>query len=319
MQLRLLAIVLACVLWSGNAHALNCSFSNTGINFGNVNLTSGGFQSATGTFSAECSGNPGQTILICPNFNAGSGGIHPSGNPRYMTQGAARLRYDLFSSNGVGQPWGSHTWGYSARPPTLRVTLNGNGFGSTSRTIFSRLYNQQGALPTGTFSSNFAVSNTQIDYGYSGSFSCGSSLSPRVQNVPFIVVTTNNSSCTVTASNLNFGNQTSLDSPISATNSITATCTAGTQFEIGLSNGTSGATNPAERRMTNPANAEDIQYGIYRDGGRTLPWGNSTGANTISAIGTGSPQSFTGYGVVPPQPTPGAQVYTDTVIVVVTY
>ncbi len=106
--MRLTAILFALAVffaWTAPARALSCSFTNTGINFGNVNLMSGGFQSATGTFTAECTGNARQTVRICPNFNAGSGGIHPSGDPRYLTQGATTMRYDLFRNNGVGQPW----------------------------------------------------------------------------------------------------------------------------------------------------------------------------------------------------------------------
>lgn len=320
MQLmRVLSCVAFMVMASGSALAQSCSFSNTGVNFGNVNLTTGGFQSATGTLTAQCTGSPGQRINICANFNVGSGGIHPSGSPRLMLQGALSMRYDLFRNNGVGQSWGSHTWGYASRPPSITLTLNSSGFGSVSQTIFGRLYNQQSAVPTGTFLSTFAGNQTQIDYGYAAGFNCGPTLSPRVQNVPFVVRATNNSSCTVTATDLNFGNHSALNAAIASSNAVTATCTAGTQYEIGLSNGSSGATDPALRRMTNSATPDSIRYSIYRDGGRTQVWGNSTGANTMSAVGTGAAQTFTGYGVVPPQPTPASLVYSDTVIVVVTY
>jgi spore coat protein U-like protein len=319
MQLRLISFLAFMLCESGSALAQSCSFSNTGINFGNVNLTSGGFQSASGTFSAQCTGNPGQKINICANFNAGSGGIDPAGSPRFLRQGAIAMRYDLFRSNGVGQSWGSHTWSYPSRPPPITITLNGSGFGSASQSIFGRLYNQQSAVPTGTFSSTFSGANTQIDYGYSQGFSCGPTLSPRVQNVPFIVRATNNSSCVVTATDLNFGSHSTISSSIASTNTITATCTAGTQYEIGLNNGSSGASDPAQRRMTNPATADAIGYSIYRDGGRTQVWGNTTGANTMGAIGTGAAQTFTGYGLVPLQTTPASLVYSDTVIVVVTY
>jgi spore coat protein U-like protein len=301
------------------AAAQSCSFSNTGVNFGNVNLTSGGFQSATGTFAAQCSGTPGRTIRICPNFNAGSGGVAPSGSPRYLLQGGTTMEYDLFRTNGVGQTWGSYTWGNSSRPPVLTVTLNANGFGSVSQTIFARLYNQQGALPTGTYSSVFSGNNTQIDYGYSTGFNCSSALSSRVQSVPFIVRTTNNSTCTITASDLSFGNHSNLSAPIVATNQISVTCTAGTQYEIGLNNGSSGAADPSQRRMTNTATAESILYNVFRDGGRTQHWGNVVGSNTVVSTGTGTAQMFTGYGRVPAQTTPSSLTYTDNVIVTITY
>ncbi|MCB1378613.1 MAG: spore coat protein U domain-containing protein [Alphaproteobacteria bacterium] len=304
---------------AGEASAQSCTFSNTGIDFGNVNLTSGGFQSATGTFSADCSGAPGQTIRICPNFNAGSAGIDPSGSPRFLAQGAIKLRFDIFRNNGVGQQWGSYTWGYSSRPPVLTVNLDGNGMGAVSQTVFGRLYNQQSTLPTGTYVSTFGGTHTQIDYGYSPGFSCGPTLSPRVQNVPFTVRATNNSSCAVTATDMDFGAHADLSSPVQTTNTITVTCTAGTQFDIGLSNGSSGAPGPAQRQMTNTATGEVINYGIYRDGGRTQIWGSTSGVNTVGSTSTGLTQTFTGYGRVPSQPTPSTQTYTDNIVVVVSY
>jgi spore coat protein U-like protein len=319
MPVRIVAILFFMLLGAVPANAYSCSFSNTGIDFGNVDLTSGGFQSATGTFTADCTGNPGQTITICPNFNEGSGGIDPSGSPRFMTQGATQLRFDLFQTNGVGKQWGSYTWPYSGKPPTLSVTIGNNGFGSASQTIFGRLYNQQATLPPGTFTSMFGGANTQIDYGLGPSFKCNAAISGRAQNVPFLVRATNNSTCTVVATDLDFGIQNNLDAPIAATNLITATCTAGTVFEIGLSNGSSGATSPSQRKMTSTLNSQSVSYQIYRNAARTQVWGSTFGSDTVSSVSSGLPLIFTGYGLVPAQATPNSQVYTDNVVVVVTY
>ena len=310
---------LAVAAFAAPAAAQTCSFSNTGIDFGNVVLSAGGFQSSSGTFAASCSGTPGQTVRICPNFNAGSGGMDPSGDPRYLTQGATKLRFNIFRSNGVGQTWGSYTWSASPRPPALSVTLNGSGNGSVSQTMFGRLYNQQGALPTGTFSSVFSGAHTQIDYGYAPGLTCGPTLSSRVQQVPFTVRTTNSTSCSVVATELNFGNTLDLSAAIQAANSIQVTCSPGAQYEVSLNNGASGAASPVLRRMTNTASANAITYGIYRDAARTQPWGSTSGSNTVSSMGTGAAQSFTGYGKVPAQTTPASMTYTDTVIVQVTY
>jgi spore coat protein U-like protein len=309
------------VLHAGTAHAQSCSFTNTGIDFGNVNLLSGGYQSAAGTFSANCSGTAGQTITICPNFNAGSGGMQSSGDPRYLTQSASttKLEYNLFRSNGVGQVWGSYTWSASPRPPTLSITLGSGGSGSTSQTIYGRLYNSQSGVPTGTFSSVFSGANTQIDYGYSSSFRCSPTLSSRVQNVPFTVRTTNNSSCTITTTTLNFGSQPDLNTARTATNSIAINCTAGTLYDVGLSNGTSGGTGPTARLMSNTNTTTKITYGIYRDATHILPWGSTSGTNTVTGLGTGLSQTYTGYGLVPVQSMPPSLLYTDTVVVTVTY
>jgi spore coat protein U-like protein len=165
----------------------------------------------------------------------------------------------------------------------------------------------------------FSGAHTQIDYGYSDSFACGTALSPRVQSVPFTVRATNNSSCTVTTTTLDFGNETGLDSAKTATNAISVTCTAGTLYDVGLSNGSSGGSGPAARQMSNAATAETVAYGIYRDPAHTQPWGGTAGADTAMGLGTGTAQTFTGYGLVPAQATPPALTYTDTVVVTVTY
>lgn len=317
--IRIIACLCFLVLQIETGNAQSCVFSNTGVDFGNVNLAGGGTQTATGTFAASCTGTPGQSIHICANFNGGSGGVAASGDPRYMLQGATRLEYNLYRSNGVGQVWGSYLWSASPRPPAISLTLGGNGSGSVSQTIFGRIKNGQGALPTGTYLSIFSGTHTQIDYGYASSFNCGTALSPRVQSVPFTVRVTNNSSCTVATTELNFGNQTALDSNKTAVNSISVTCTGGTLYDIGLSNGSSGGTGPATRLMSNLATAQTITYGVYRDPGYAQPWGNIAGVNTIAATGTGAPQTFSGYGLIPIQTTPPPLTYTDTVVVTVTY
>ena len=48
-------------------------------------------------------------------------------------------------------------------------------------------------------------------------------------------------------------------------------------------------------------------------------WGNTVGTNTIAGTGSGGSQSYTVYGRVPPQTTPAAATYTDTITVTVTY
>jgi len=317
--IRIFASLCFLALQVAIASAQSCVFTNTGVDFGNVNLAGGGTQTATGTFAASCTGTPGQSIRICANFNAGSGGADASGDPRYLTQGATRLNYNLYRNNGVGQVWGSFLWSATPRPPAISLTLGGSGSGSVSQTIFGRLANGQGAAPTGTFLSVFSGAHTQIDYGYASSFTCGTALSPRVQSVPFMVRVTNNSSCTVATTALNFGNQTALDTIKTAVNSISVTCTGGTLYDIGLSNGSSGGTGPAARLMSNLATAQTITYGVYRDAGYAQPWGNVAGVNTVTATGTGLPQSFSGYGRIPIQATPPPLTYTDTVVVTVTY
>ena len=307
------------IFQAGAACAQICIFTNTGIDFGNVSLSSGGTQTSSGAFTASCTGTPNQTIRICANLNEGSGGASAGGDPRYLTQGATRLNYNLYRNNGGNQVWGSNTWSGSSLPPNISLAVAANGTASTSLSIFGKIASGQGALPPGTYLSLFSGNHTQIDYGYAPGFRCGATLSPRVQNVPFLVRVTNNSSCTVTATALNFGNQTDLNTIKTSTNAISVTCTGGTLYDIGMNNGSSGGAGPTSRLMKNVGTAQAVTYGVYRNNAYTLPWGNTPGVDTVSATGTGLAQNYAGYGLIPVQGTPPALTYTDTVVVTVTY
>lgn len=129
------------------------------------------------------------------------------------------------------------------------------------------------------------------------------------------------SSCAIgTVSNLNFGTAaTPLTANIDVSTSLDVTCSNGTTYDIGLNAGTTAGGSIATRLMFNAGNGEDVAYRMYTDAGRTANWGNTVGADTVNATGNGASQSYTIYGRVPPQTTPTAATYTDTVTVTVTY
>jgi spore coat protein U-like protein len=132
---------------------------------------------------------------------------------------------------------------------------------------------------------------------------------------PQITLTT---SCAInSASTLNFGSQGVLVANVDMTSTIQVQCTNTTPFNIGLDAGTGSGATVALRKMTNAGNA--VNYTLYSDSGRTTVWGNTVGTDTVSGTGSGASQSFTVYGRVPPQTTPAAATYTDTITVTVTY
>ena len=62
-----------------------------------------------------------------------------------------------------------------------------------------------------------------------------------------------------------------------------------------------------------------LNYGLYRDSGRTNNWGSTIGTDTQAGTGTGLLQNLTVYGRIASAQTPLAGVYTDTVTVTLTY
>ena len=103
---------------------------------------------------------------------------------------------------------------------------------------------------------------------------------------PFTVTATNATICSVYAANLNFGSTGILRAALPATSSITVTCTNAAPYTVALGGGLSGATNPAQRKMSQAT--ETITYGLYQDSGRAAPWGDSVGVNTMAGTGIGA-------------------------------
>jgi spore coat protein U-like protein len=134
----------------------------------------------------------------------------------------------------------------------------------------------------------------------------------------FTVQMTVTSSCVINSSStLSFGSQGVLGANVDNTSTIQVQCTNTTPYNIGLDAGTGTGATVTTRKMSNGANT--INYSLYSDSGRATVWGNTIGTNTVAATGSGASQSYTVYGRVPPQTTPAAATYTDTITVTVTY
>ncbi|NLR98008.1 spore coat U domain-containing protein [Rhizobium sp. P38BS-XIX] len=120
------------------------------------------------------------------------------------------------------------------------------------------------------------------------------------------------------ASDLDFGTTGIITANIDQTSTIGVQCTAGQTYNVGLSAGAGTGATTTTRLMTGPA-AATVSYGLYRDTNRTQTWGVTIGTDTLAGTGNGTVQNITVYGRVPPQSTPAAGVYTDTVAITVTY
>jgi spore coat protein U-like protein len=313
--------VALCVGFTVASHpalAQSCSFTISSLDFGTVNLAANTSFTSTATYSASCTGTANTTVRNCPNIDMGSGGS-TSGNPRFLLNGATQLNFNLFQDGAYASVWGSNLWAYagSYTPPTIDVALNSSGNGSASQTLFGQISAGQPTLPAGLYSSSFAGAQTSIAYAYSTVGTCATIGTSHATTAPFSVSATNATICSVNAGNLNFGSTGVLRVALDATSTITVTCTSAAAYTVALDGGLSGATNPAQRKMTQAS--EQITYGLYRDSGRTLPWGDSAGVNTIGGTGSGLAQTVTVYGRVPSQGTPSPGTYADTVVMTISY
>lgn len=313
---RCIAALAVFLASAGTAVAQSCTFSMPSINFGSIDLTAGVNFNTTVNFVASCTGIAGSSVRVCPNFNAGTGGVNGSGSTRFMLFGASQLQYNLYRNTNYTIVWGSRIWAPSPTPPTINFNLNAAGTGSRTEVVRARVPLGQGALPVGLYASSFAGTQTRVNYAYSTVGNCNTitSLNLNATQTPFSVSATSGALCTVTATNLDFGTATLLNANVDTTNTISVRCPPAIPYSIGLNGGGAAAVDPTQRKLDSGTN--QITYGIYTTAARTTGWSNTT---TISATGSGAFQNYTAYGRIPPQATPAADIYNDDIVVTVTY
>lgn len=135
----------------------------------------------------------------------------------------------------------------------------------------------------------------------------------------FKVTTKVQAVCAVTAVDLAFGNYTSNGaSPLLATTTLQATCTPSSSYNIGLNAGTTTGATVNQRKMASGA-TNTLNYQLYSDAARSSIWGNTTGTDTVTGVGTGLAQSLTVYGSIPAAQAAPAGDYQDIITVTVFY
>lgn len=123
-------------------------------------------------------------------------------------------------------------------------------------------------------------------------------------------------SCLVTASDLDFGvYDAQATAPARGQTSIVLECTPGLGVEVSLDAGTTGGATPSTRKLDSRSGADQLDYGLYQDPGRTVNWGATSGVDTLEVTATGQPQALPVYGEIRPgqQAQPGN--YTDVITV----
>ena len=142
------------------------------------------------------------------------------------------------------------------------------------------------------------------------------SVAAQTASTTFDVTITILNDCTiVSAGNLDFGSIGSLVANVDAQSDIVVNCTTGLDYDVALDEGAGGGTT-STRVMT--SGGDTVGYQLYQEAARSSVWGAGP-ADLVSSVGTGDQQTFTVYGRVPPQTTPPAAAYTDTIGVQITF
>jgi len=137
----------------------------------------------------------------------------------------------------------------------------------------------------------------------------------------FAVTATVLSGCAVVATDLIFGNYSSVSATANdATSTVVATCTAGVSYTVAAGEGTGAGATVAARSMTGIVTGGALNYLMYSNAGRTTLWGDGT-LGTTMFTGTAAlvPQNYTVYGRVPALQHPAAGLYADLVTVTLTF
>jgi len=267
------------------AAAAACSVSVPTINFGTYTgtLLTPGATSMTVT----C----GLLTLYTVALNAGVG-VGATTTTRKMTgPGPTELNYGMFQNSSRTANWGN----------TID-TVSGTGTGSAQTLqIFPQLAAGQIIQP-GTYTDTITVTVTPF-------------LSTAVTTT-FTVTATVLATCTVSANTLNFGNYTG--SLIDASSAVTVNCTNLTVFNIGLNAGTATGATVTTRKMTSLTSAT-LKYTLFRDSARTVNWGNTVGTDTLAAQANGTAVQYGVFGRMAAGQSGNPALYSDTIIVTVTY
>lgn len=144
-------------------------------------------------------------------------------------------------------------------------------------------------------------------------FALSGSALADTKTATFNVTATVLSSCNVAATDLAFGDYDPTAGDLERTSTITATCTAGTTYAIALGQGQN-----TSRQMKN-AGGEFLDYELYQPDGYTTIWGDVGGAVVPQTSTTGAPVEYIVNGRVTGGQYVTAGVYSDKVLVTVTY
>lgn len=348
-RLLFLLLTTAGIWWvptSSHAQNVSCSATMTSPAI-TADLVNGSGGTAAGTLNYTCTNsnnnNPSYYASVCFNIGDGVQGIAqgPSNfNPRVMTDVATAthpLQFQIYTNPGRTLIWGSIGNAFVPNPYAVIVgpIARRGGTVTGTTTIYASLINGQTNVPAGMYQDQFSAAggHTSITHAEStnqNSLSLGTCTGfTDAGGFPFAVTTSITKSCNVTATtDMIFPNAVATAVNVAGTSSVRVTCSPSVAYNVGLapSAANGGNANGGGRMVSTTApitNTDKVPYQLYQNLAHSIVWGNTIGSNTLTAVnglaaGTGLPQNYNVYGVVP-SANFRPDIYQDTVTVTVTY
>lgn len=304
--------------------AQTCSVTSASGSFGTVDVLLGTAVDSSSNFTVSCSGSSNATVRLCIEFGRGASAAGPRGE-RALTSGSNALDFDFYSDPAKTQLWGS--WGiaivaYGSGGVTYDLSLGPTGSATKIFTAYARIAANQANTPPSTYSWNGA--SPGLVYGYKSSLSCPTGSSTTTSSGTSWDATVL-AGCSISASAMNFGsNSSNISSNVDSSANINVLCTNTTPYSLGLG---AGLHSSAGQRRMSVSSSAFIIYELYTDAGRTSPWKTSSAAvsctngvgSCVLGTGSGSAQSMTVWGRVPPQTAQSAGTFSDTIVMTINY
>lgn len=305
---------IACVVlaFMGHAsHAQTCTASATPIDFGVIRPTIDDTPQAHGRVEVRCRwSDPAlpSHVRICVNATRLDG----TGPPRNLLHAAHALRYQLELATIADERAASSLSHYVLNRPagastaTLVIPLAARILAG-QRDVFAP--NGSAAL----YEAPIDAADLHISYGFFDYETPACSALPGTAPVLSSVRARVQNACTISASDLSFGEHGLLTKTIDATSSIHVRCSRQSAFRIGLSAGSSGDIHRRTMRGADPSHA--VRYQLFLDAARQTPWGDGTESGAVyEGVGQGRDQAVAVHGRIPPQASVPPGDYSDHII-----
>lgn len=328
-------LFLALLLGAGSARADTCSATLSDVDFGGVTPLSSSDVSVTASGTINCawtliSPTP-PFLVVVPNVtvcvNIGLGSNSASSDPRTLSNGSAKLDYNLYrdASMTPAAIAGSISLPTTSVPVLAVLTVPSLLLGGS----IAQPFTIWGKIPAGAaLAAVPTVGNA--DTIYSASFAGHATISYAFYNLVKPACTSGLSSsfafnvrarvvndCRIDAAPLSFGSAGVLNAAVRSTSALSVKCVRNNAYQIVLGGG-SVANNVNARKMKSAAGGTlDYRLSSSLDG---VSWGDgSQGSVVVSGVGTGAAVSVPVYGIVPAQTTPAPGDYRDTVTATVIF
>ena len=115
----------------------------------------------------------------------------------------------------------------------------------------------------------------------------------------FQVTATVEAACTISGTTLDFGTFSTFSGDIDGTSTLTATCTNGSPYTIGLNEGITPSATVTTRQMLHTDASTTLNYTLSNIASGGTNWDDIGGSGLESGTGNGADQTITVYGRIP--------------------